>query len=245
MRRRCPLWGVGRLVLIASVLVFPAGCATIQPPLQLDPMFAQRGIRSIALLPIVDRRKDRSAALDVEYEVGVRARKALEKKGYQMLEAAGPASGDAIGMARLLDADLNYLVSLNPPDADAVIAIYVDDSLSSYKVLSYAFKVEALGVMVSKRLNAELWRAKGIGNAGQGGLISGVLQGLNRSEAWDACVYGMLSSIPKAATSYDAGHSTIPTSREVAMDVAIEAVRADLQAEPLPDTEAPTESPAQ
>lgn len=203
--RRSGTWRVsGWLVVTALASLMASGCATVPPPLRLDPMFAQRGIQSIAVLPIVDRRRDRSANLDVEYEVGVRARKALEKKGYLVLAAPGPSVDDPIGTARLLDMDLEYLVSLNPPDADAVIAIYVDDSLSSYKVLSYAFKVEALGLMVSKRFNAELWRAKGIGNSGQAGLISGLIQGLNRSEAWDACIYGMLSSIPKAVVSYAA-----------------------------------------
>ena len=201
MRRHSMPGPPGSAALVALLFLVVSGCATVRPPLRLDPMFSQRGIRSIALLPIVDRRKDRSANLDVEYEVSARARKALERKGYHVVAVPGPSEDDPIGTARLLEADLDYLVLLNPPEADAVIAIYVDDSLSSYKVLSYAFKVEALGVMVSRSANVELWRAKGIGNAGQAGLISGVLQGLYRSEAWDACVYGMLSSIPKAAVS--------------------------------------------
>lgn len=215
---------VSGLFLLTVGSLFWAGCAAARLPIKLDPAFAQRGIRSIALLPAVDQRKDRLLNINLDYEMNVRARKGLEKKGYRVMETA-PMEHDRIGISRLMDMDPSYLASLGPADADAVMAIYVQDTLSSYKIMSYVFKVETLGTLVSKADQTEVWRDKGIGNVGQAGLISGLMQGLSRSTALDACVHGMLSTLPKApAATLIRQNSSVDdnTSRETAIEAAVE-----------------------
>ena len=93
--------------------------------------------------------------------------------------------------------DTGFIASLAAHDADAVAAVYVDDTLSSYKVLSYVFKIEATGTVVSKQDGTELWRDRGIGNQGQAGLISGVFAGMDRGFALDQCVGSLFSTLPK------------------------------------------------
>jgi len=183
-------------VLAGGVLLL-AGCASTRLPIKLDPAFSQRGIRSVALLPAVDQRADRSLNINLDHEMNARARKGLEKKGYRVLETA-PIEHDRIGISRLMDMDPSYLASLGPAEADAVMAIYVQDTLSNYKIMSHVFTVEAIGTLVSKADQTEVWRDKGIGNVGQAGLISGLMQGLNQMSAMDDCVYGMLFTLPKA-----------------------------------------------
>ncbi len=178
--------------------LFLAGCATPRFPIKIDPAFSQRGIRSIALLPAIDQRKDRSYEIDLNYEINTRARKSLEKKGYVVLETSPVVASNRSEASRLMDMDPAYLASLGPANADAVMAIYLQDTLRSYMIMSYVFKAEAIGTLVSKADQTEVWRDKGLGNAGQGGLISGLLQGLYRAEALDGCVYGMLATLPKA-----------------------------------------------
>lgn len=185
------------LFVTALALLFSAGCATTRMPIKLDPTFAEQKIESISLLPIIDRRKDTSVNMDLEYEIGTRAQKKIEQLGYRTVRIEAPLNLDRTGLGRLMEMDPSFIASLGPSDADAVMAIYVDDTLSSYVLISYAFKIESMGTLVSKEKSIELWRDKGIGNAGQAGLISGLLQGLNRVGALDICVYGMLATLPK------------------------------------------------
>lgn len=190
------LW-VGML----SFLLPLAGCAmTTRMPILLDPSFSDRQVTTIALLPIIDRRRDRSFNIDLDRQLGTRTEKQLQSKGYEVTRVSQmEASSDPYGSERLLDMDTEYIASLGPSEADAVLAIYVDDVLSSYKVLVYEFKIEAIGTLVAKSDQKELWRDKGIGTQGQAGLISGLLQGMDRSLAMDLCVGGMFAALPKAS----------------------------------------------
>jgi hypothetical protein len=163
----------------------------------LDPAFADRHINTVAVVPVIDRRTDPSAGLDLQQQIGARAKKHLRKRGYKVIDAVALPGDNAEAQVRLADLDAAYLASRAPSGADAVFAIAVDDVMSSYKVLSYAFKIEATGTLVSVADRKELWRGRGIGNMGQGGLVSGLLIGLNRMEALDTCVGEMLSSIPR------------------------------------------------
>ena len=194
-KRNAVLWAG----TIPSLLLL-AGCATTRMPIVLDPSFSDRQIATIALLPIVDRRRDRSFNIDLDNQLGARAEKLLKSKGYAVTKISPPeASNNPYGSERLLDIDIEYVASLGPPEADAVLAIYVDDVLSSYKVLVYEFKIEAIGTLVAKSDQKELWRDKGIGTQGQAGLISGLFQGWDRSLAMDLCVGGMFATLPKAS----------------------------------------------
>lgn len=209
--------GVGML----SFLVLLAGCATTRMPILLDPSFSDRQVTTVALLPIVDRRRDRSFSIDLDSQLGARTEKQLRSKGYEVIKVSQTeASSDPYGSERLLDMDAEYIASLGPPEADAVLAIYVDDVLSSYKVLVYEFKIEAIGTLVAKSDQKELWRDKGIGTQGQAGLISGLLQGMNRSLAMDLCVGGMLSALPKASAIKLVSRTApkLPTSSGAAED---------------------------
>jgi hypothetical protein len=189
-----------KIAFVLCALLLSSGCASTGYLIRFDPKFDQRGIGSIALLPVVDRRRDRSANIDFEQEIRMRASRILEKKGYQVVTPPGPSESDLEGKTKLEEMDLGYIVSLNPPQTDSVMVIYLDDVLSNYQVFSYTFKIEAIGIMASKRENAELWRAKGIGNGGQAGLVSGLTQGLSRSDAFDQCIGGLLSTLPNRKT---------------------------------------------
>lgn len=174
-----------------------SGCATTHYPIKLDPAFEEKNVRTIALLPVVDRRRDRSIEIDLEYEINARATKQLTRRGYNVLQVPVSLLDEAGNFDAILDMESTYLATLGPAEADAVMAIYVDDVFSSYKVFSYVFKIDVLGTLVDKRDGTELWRDKGIGNFGQAGLISGITSGLNRNSALDGCVLAMLQGLPK------------------------------------------------
>ncbi len=214
-----------RAIPLAAAGTFAAlllgGCATARTPIRLDPAFAQRNIETIALFPIVDRRKDTSFNINLQDGLGERARKEIERRGYQVVHVA--VGLDRTSLSRLMDMDAAFISSLAPEGTDAVAAVYVDDTLSSYKVLSYVFKIEATGTVVAKRDGTELWRDKGIGNQGQAGLISGLFAGMDRSFALDQCVASLFSTLPKSLGKQRQAKVEAPkeNSREEAVDAAV------------------------
>ncbi len=188
----------GRLVVIGCVLVIFSGCAAAPPrvPIKLDPSFSEMGIQTVALLPVIDRRVDKSYEIDLDKEIRNQAKKTLEKKGYAVLMPDTFAEGKAVELAEVVEMEVNDLALLGPRDARVIVLIYLEDILSSYKVLSYAFKIEATASMVSQEKQVELWRDKGIGRSGQGGLISGLTKGLDKSSAINTCINSMFYTLP-------------------------------------------------
>ena len=72
-------------LIIVCILIFIVGCATSRVPIKLDPSFSTMGIKKITLLPIVDRRIDKSVDIDFEQAIRNKAAKNLESKGYTVL----------------------------------------------------------------------------------------------------------------------------------------------------------------
>jgi hypothetical protein len=193
-------WKITRrhLGLIVLSLLILAGCTTTKPAIKLDPSFSEMQIESVALLPIIDRRVDKSYEIDLENKVRQAAKENLEKKGYTVIMPSTFVEGRNVDPAEVEAMGINDLASLGPPDSKAIVLIYIEDILSSYKVLSYAFKIEATASVISKEKQCELWRNKAVGKAGQGGLISGITQGLDRSSAIGACIGELFSNLPIA-----------------------------------------------
>jgi hypothetical protein len=180
------------LCCLTSVCLLICACAT-RKPIFLDSDVARREIQTIALLPVVDRRLDRSYEVDLEEAVRDRAWKALENKGYRVVRPASfDGSLDADFVAEMEDDELSVLV---PEGADAAAIVYLEDVLSDYKVLYYRFKIETSGTIVSR--TGVVWHDKATGASGQGGLISGAFQGWDRSIAYDAGVGGLFQTWPE------------------------------------------------
>lgn len=180
---------------LATILL--GGCATPKVAIKLDPSFSSMEIKKIAVLPIVDRRKDKSYAIDLHSEIRVPSASYLVDKGYAAVMEKAFAEGRSVDTAEVAVMDSVQLAQLGPSNADAIVLIFIEDILSSYKVFSYAFKIEATACMISKKTGREVWRDKAIGSGGQGGLISGLTQGLDRSSALSACVSGLFETLPK------------------------------------------------
>jgi hypothetical protein len=189
------------LGLIVLLLLILAGCTTTKPAIKIDPSFSEMQIESLALLPVIDRRVDKSYEIDLENKVRLAAKEILEKKGYAVIMPATFAEGRNVDPAEAAAMGVNDLTSLGPADPKTIVLIYIEDILSSYKVLSYAFKIEATASIISKEKQSELWRNKAVGKSGQGGLISGITQGLDRSSAVGSCLGELFSNLPNVPKS--------------------------------------------
>jgi len=192
--RKYVLFGI--VLLCVSVLLL-SGCATVKKiPIKLDPNFRAKSIDTIVLMPIVDRRIDKTAKIDLEKEVRIPAKKLLEKKGYTVIMPETFGEGINVNANDVGEMGVDDLSTLGPKDSKALLYIYIEDISESYIVLAYTFKIESTGSLIYKQEKVELWRDKGIGVSGQGGLISGVVSGLDRAEAISYSRENMFVTLP-------------------------------------------------
>lgn len=187
----------GYWVRFIALTVIVTGCVTTpKVPIHLDPAFSERQIDSITLLPVVDVRKDKSFDIDMS-KIRDRIRRILEKRGYMVSAPSAFAAEAQPTPDEISEMSVAELSELGSPSSKALLFIFLEDISSSYVVLGYTFKIEASASLIDKESRSLLWRDKGIGTSGQGGLISGLMQGLNRSEAISICINTMLESFPR------------------------------------------------
>jgi len=221
----------GVLISFVFISFVVSGCSTVQKiPIKLDPHFKEKGINTIVLMPVIDRRVDKKAQFDFEKDLRIPAKKILEKKGYEVIAPDYFSDNNDITSEQVADMNISELCELGPKNAKALLCIYVEDILDDYVVLAYTFKIEATGSLIEKTEKLELWRDKGIGAYGQGGLISGVLSGMYKQTAVSQCLDGMLVTLPnnesqsprKDSTQTQIGSKKIvPDDRNVVPQAAV------------------------
>ena len=178
--------------LISASLV---ACATREPIFLASDLVAPQKIESIVLLPVVDRRLDRSYEIDLEDAIRDRARKALENKGYRIVLPATFNANGSLDSDYVAEMEDDALPALVPEGVDAAAIVYVEDILNDYKVFYYRFKIEISGTIVSTA--GVLWHDKATGSYGQGGLISGAFQEWDRFIVYDTAVNALFATWPE------------------------------------------------
>lgn len=191
-KKRLMLHGI--LSICLGMLLY--GCASTRVPLYIEPDFSNRKIDTIALMPVVDVRKDKTAA-NIAPEGGVRKpiEKLLTKKGYSVAMVSRFKDGADLTAEAIAEMDEKELATLGPQESAYLFLFYLEDLSTSYVVLAKTSKIEASAVLVDKARGQYLWRDKCVESVGQGGLISGLLptQGL----VVEQCLSKMLSGLPK------------------------------------------------
>jgi hypothetical protein len=87
------------------------------------------------------------------------------------------------------------LQALGVENTNYMMIVYLDDA-SSKTALGYSFKIESTALLLNKQTGAMVWKDKGIGSQGQGGLLGCLISSSVKSEAMGICVKSMLSSFP-------------------------------------------------
>lgn len=187
------------LVSLFIALLITAGCAsTPKQAVVLAPAFHELDVRRITLLPIVDRRADRSRAFN-EIKLRNAAAERLEKRGYSVSHRYRFFGDDGFVSAEDVESMApSELTKLVPDGTDAALVLYVDDFFRSAKVVWTTAKVEMTGSLVSSQHGGEVWRGKGVGTSGQAGLIWAFLEETILESAISLAIYDLLASLPEA-----------------------------------------------
>lgn len=185
------------IVTLVGVTLLMVGCAGRVPrtPIYADPDLANIFFDTVTVLPVVDRRVDKSTDVNLEKNVRGKAVKALEKNGYSVLVAESFAEGIDIPNDEVAEMEVHELATLGSPDTGMMLILFMDDA-SGATALGYSFKSEMTALLLDKSRKAMIWKDKGVASQGQGGLLGCAMSGSIKSECLSACVNSMLESFP-------------------------------------------------
>lgn len=191
---RVTLKVVAILVLLTSVFIADVAAArNKQKNVPLDPKFA--GIQSITLLPTVDLRNGKKDNVNLA-QIGKRAANILKKKNYPALQADSTGAAGEIDEEDLNGAKAEWIKRLGPPSDRWIMVVCLFDVHSKFTFGSTG-NAELGGYLFDKENEAVIWNGKGVGQAGQGGLLGMTMKGAMKGAALDTAVYNLLGSIPK------------------------------------------------
>jgi len=182
------------LVVSLGLGLVLTGCT--RTPLYIDKGFLEKPIDTVTLLPVVDIRKDKTAAtINAETDVRKPIEKLFAKKGYAVRIADSFTDGAQPVPDAIVEMDVSELAKLGPTDSQNLFIFYLEDLSTSYVVMQKTSKIEASAMIVDKKNHRYLWKDKCVASVGKWGLISGLLpiQGL----AVDQCLSTISRSIPK------------------------------------------------
>jgi hypothetical protein len=175
-----------------------AGCAARPKiPIFADPDLLNMRFETITLLPVVDRRVDKSHDLNLESSIGGRVEKKLKGKGYTVIRPGAFSDTLQVTNEEVAEMEPYELKTLGAENMEYMLIVYLDDA-SSKTALGYTFKMESTALLLNKRTGAMLWKDKGIGSQGQGGLAGCLMSPMVKGEAMDICISNMLDSFPNS-----------------------------------------------
>jgi hypothetical protein len=185
------------IILTVAACGIIAGCAAVKPPIYVDPDIDKIDISSVTLLPIIDRRVDKSKELDYERYVGNRIRNKMKSFGYEVVRPEAYSDTSKIPVEAVAEMETHELALLATNNDKYILLVYLDDAVGKTG-LGYSFKIELTSVLLDRDNKSVLWKSKALGSKGQGGLMGCMMSGDTQAMAIKQAINSMYSSFPKA-----------------------------------------------
>jgi len=186
-------------IAIACLIGIPlllAGCAVTQPAFYRAPDFKPESVTQITLLPAVDTRTDKTAAVNLEDRLRGEVARILKRKGYAVVLNDATRETAELTNDNLRAAAPALIKRLGPPEARWIMVL----GLIDLNVSGDTDKAEVSGFLYDKEKGTRLWRDTSICLVGREGGIFGMLINLERGNtAISAAIDQLLSSIPDRA----------------------------------------------
>jgi hypothetical protein len=184
------------LIIVGMAVVLLAGCATgpTKQPIFLHPEFDPKNVESITILPILDRRIDKSLETDIN-ETGKDAIKdMLEAKKYDVnvTKEIGNESIMNMTLKAINEADTSWSKRLGPSNSKWVFLAIVKkiDRDFGFHVSAEA---EVVGYLYDKSTGERVWKDDGQGSHAMGYFFAATVD----DGALQMAVFNMLQSFPK------------------------------------------------
>jgi hypothetical protein len=161
------------IVLLIGAVFLVTGCVTTEPAFYRAAEFKPEFIDQITLLPAVDMRTDKAAAVNLEDWLRVEATTNLRRKGYVVLLSATTRGTSELTYDALRAADPALIKRLGPPGERWIMIL----ALIDLNVAGSSGKVEAAGFLYDKEEGTLLWRDTSICQVGREGWLFGEVRG--------------------------------------------------------------------
>jgi hypothetical protein len=171
-------------------LLLAAICAAKKQP--ADPKFL--AIENLSVLPLIDARAGKKADINVEH-VQESVVKTLTRKHYSVTAASSAGDAGQIVEEDLQGAQPAFIKKLGPTEARWVLVICLQD-VASKVTFGSTGNAEISGYLFDKNSGELVWSGKGVGKAGQGGLMGMAMKGMMNSAAVDAAVADLAKAFP-------------------------------------------------
>lgn len=180
-------------ILALSLL---AGCyATPKPAIFWDSRLDPNGIGQIVVLPPVDSRIGRDADIDLETQVRRAGTDALQGRGYDVALGEAPQDLGEIIDEDLKNADPIWIKRLAPPGLRWIMVLELIE-VTSQLTFGSTGNAEVAGYLFDAEQGRLVWRDKGIGQVGQGGLIGMALIAQMDDAALSVAMRNLVASLP-------------------------------------------------
>jgi hypothetical protein len=178
------------------LLVFIVGCAPTKQAIYLDSNFQKLVIDNIALMPPVDIRIDTSEDANTNDFIRKIAMNDLMEKGYGVINIRS--------MGNLLITKDDFLNSIDSISIKRIgstnnrwIMFIVLIDVSTTLTLGSTGNAEVAGYLFDKKNGILVWKDKGIGKVGQGGLIGMAMKSGMAEYAINDAIINLMSSFPR------------------------------------------------
>jgi hypothetical protein len=151
-------------------------------------------IENISVLPIVDARAGKKAGVNLDH-LQNSVVNVVKKKHYPVSAASTSGEAGEIAEEDLQSPRPPFLKKLGPADARWVMVVCLEDVASKITFGSTG-NAELSGYLFDKDSGGVVWTDKGVGQAGQGGLMGMAMKGMMSSAAIDSAVSNLLGSLP-------------------------------------------------
>ncbi len=191
-----------RLLNVFTVMVFwgiISSCATTtKQAVYMDTAFDALDNEEWALLPALDLRVEKKGEINVEKHIRQAAFKKLQKKGYNINYSDDMGGIQNPTEEELRTGDASWIKRLGPSDKRMIMVLSLSD-VSTKLTFGSTGNAELSGFLFDKTEGKIIWRDKGIGRAGQGGLLGMVMKGMMDEDAIKVALDDLLASIPKCS----------------------------------------------
>jgi hypothetical protein len=185
--------GITLICILFIALI--SGCATTKPADFIMTGFDCTTVDSVAVLPVLDQRIDKSKQLDLDDWVLPIAERSLKKLGYSYNIERDRSLLSNISQDDLEAATGNFIASLPPVGSRWTLVLALDDS-SSKMTFGSTGNAEMSGYLFDKKNGQLTWRNKELGRMGQGGLIGMMMKGMMERGAIEQATIQMFQTLP-------------------------------------------------
>jgi hypothetical protein len=186
--------------LLAAALAL-AGCGPGQrPPLFWNSEVQPHDVGLVTVLPALDGRVDREIEVEFDAQLADEAVRLLRERGYEATRGALPADVTGLTLDELTVADAATIRRLGSSGAGWVLVIGLVDVTTALTFGSTG-NAEVAGYLFDTKNGALQWRDKGVGQAGQGGLIGmAMIAGMDEM-AIESALRKLIAGLPPRATA--------------------------------------------